>query len=172
MTTSVEVPTGFEFWRKQLDRLGDRPPIPVLEATAGALRDHLAAAGSERWTRSAGEGVWTPADVAGHLFDVEWIFGFRTRTSAFDVDAGFPDCDQNRWVEEQREKRPPLPELIEHFARLRAANLALWVRLCPADLDRTGRHLGAGVSLSVGTLLRILAGHDLGHLQQVHDRLA
>jgi len=49
---------------------------------------------------------------------------------------------------------------------MRQLNLALWRQLSPAELKRTGRHDQRGPE-SLETMLRMMAGHDLSHLDQI-----
>jgi len=55
---------------------------------------------------------------------------------------------------------------VEMFRTMRQFNLALWTRVSPADLQRTGQHNERGPE-SLGVMLRMLAGHDLSHLDQI-----
>jgi hypothetical protein len=49
---------------------------------------------------------------------------------------------------------------------MRLFNLALWKRTSPEDLKGTGQHNERGPE-SQGVMLRLLAGHDLSHLDQI-----
>ena len=62
-------------------------------------------------------------------------------------------------------EREPL-ELVEIFRTLLQLNLAEWRRTSPEDLKRTGQHNERGLE-SLGVMLRLLAGHDLSHLDQI-----
>ena len=57
-------------------------------------------------------------------------------------------------------------ELVEIFRTLRQFNLAVWRRTSSADLERTGQHNERGPE-SLRVMLRLLAGHDLSHLDQI-----
>jgi hypothetical protein len=52
------------------------------------------------------------------------------------------------------------------FRTMRHFNLAMWKRMSPADLQRTGQHNERGPE-SLGLMLRVMAGHDLSHLDQI-----
>ena len=45
-------------------------------------------------------------------------------------------------------------------------NLAVWKRTSPEDLKRTGQHNERGPE-TLDVMLRLLAGHDLSHLDQI-----
>ena len=40
-----------------------------------------------------------------------------------------------------------------------------------SDLERTGEHVGAGITISLSTLLRVQTGHDLRHLTQLRNAI-
>ena len=74
--------------------------------------------------------------------------------------------DQDLWVAGQRHNEREPSELVEMFRTMRQFSLALWKRMSPADLQRTGQHNERGPE-SLGVMLRLLAGHDLSHLDQI-----
>jgi hypothetical protein len=61
-------------------------------------------------------------------------------------------------------ERKPL-ELVEVFRTLRLFNLTEWRGTSAEHLERTGRHNERGLE-SLGVMLRLVAGHDLSHLDQ------
>ena len=63
----------------------------------------------------------------------------------------------------------PLTLALDQLRSLRAANLHLWTRLTPAQLDRVALHAERGPE-SVEHLLRLLGAHDLVHRRQI-DRI-
>lgn len=50
---------------------------------------------------------------------------------------------------------------------MRLFNLAVWKRMLPADCERNGHHNERGPE-SLGVILRMMAGHDLSHLDQIN----
>jgi hypothetical protein len=73
---------------------------------------------------------------------------------------------QDSWVARQRYNEFEPAELVQTFRALRDFNLAAWRRTSRADLERTGQHNERGPE-SLGVMLRLLAGHDLSHLDQI-----
>ena len=55
---------------------------------------------------------------------------------------------------------------MDTFRTLRELNLAAWKRVPAADLARAGQHNERGPE-SLDVMLRLLAGHDLSHLNQI-----
>ena len=74
--------------------------------------------------------------------------------------------NQDLWVAGQRHNEREPSEHVEMFRTMRQFNLALWRRISPAGLKRTGQHNERGPE-SLEVTLRMLAGHDLSHLDQI-----
>lgn len=135
--------------------LGQRNPLEVLAQTpsrlADIVRDHSATVLRTR----PFEVKWTPNEVIGHLADGEWVYGYRLRLILCEGNPAIVGTNQDLWVAVQRHNEREPSELVEMFRVMRQFNLGLWKRLSPADLSR------------VGLMLRIMAGHDLSHLDQI-----
>jgi DinB superfamily len=156
-----------QIYRENLFKLlGDRDPLDVLAQTASVLnaiaRKHSAAVLRTR----PFEGKWTPNEVIGHLVDSEWVYGYRLRLVLCETDPAILGTSQELWVAGQRHNDREPAELVAIFRPMREFNLALWKRLSPADLQRSGRHNERGEE-SLGVMLRMMAGHDLSHLDQI-----
>ena len=165
-----DVNPAYGFLNAQIALLGSRDPIDVLAATSGSLEDIVAQHSIEELQRRTDES-WTGVEILVHLTDMEWIFGFRARTILCDDNPRLPEIDQNAWVSVQRPNDWPPEQVIVDFRALRGVNLQMWKRMTESDLERTGEHVGAGITISLGTLLRVHAGHDLRHLSQLHTAL-
>ncbi|HUA84833.1 MAG TPA: DinB family protein [Bryobacteraceae bacterium] len=147
--------------------------IALLSRTPAAL-DVLLRGLPEMWTRrNEGEGTWTAFDVVGHL-----IHGERTdwmpRTRMI-LELGesrtFEPFDMSGHVRECQGKS--MGEMLDDFARLRAANLAQLQALNPRqeDLARRGRHPALG-PVTLSQLLAAWAAHDMTHLHQISRIMA
>lgn len=156
---------AYDFLRRQLDLLGERDPLPVLAATPGRLERLVERHPAAAFAARPAPGKWSGAEVLGHLADTEWIFGFRVRAILAEDRPLLQPADQDRWVARQRHHETPPARSVERLAALRRINLDLWRGLSAEDLARTGRHAGAGIDFSLALLRRVLAGHDLLHLE-------
>jgi hypothetical protein len=142
--------------------------LPILRRTPGVLRTLLEGI-PEPWVRATeGPGTWSPFDVVGHL-----IHGERTdwlprveHILAHGAAVPFPVFD--RFAQFEASKGRELPELLDTFAELRAANLERFaaLQLTPADLARPGLHPALS-AVTLGEHLATWVAHDLGHLAQV-----
>jgi hypothetical protein len=146
--------------------LGDLNPLDVLADTASRLAEIVRTHSTTVLRTRPFRGKWTPNEVIGHLADSEWVYGYRLRLVLCQDQPVILGTIQDLGVAGQRHnEREPL-ELAEMFRTLRQFNLALWKRLTPADLERTGQHNERG-SESLDVMLRMWAGHYLSHMDQI-----
>ncbi|HEY6211658.1 MAG TPA: DinB family protein [Vicinamibacterales bacterium] len=147
--------------------------IALLSRTPKVL-DALLRDMPDAWTRTdEGDGTWTPAAVVAHLNHTErknWITRARVILDAGEARA-FDPLDREGGAEDRQ--RPPLAEMLDEFARLRADSLRELraMRLQPADLERRGRHPAFG-GVTLSQLLATWATHDLTHLHQISRVMA
>ena len=146
--------------------LGDRNPLEVLAQTASTLADIVHKHSATVLRTRPFEGKWTPNEVIGHLADGEWVYGYRLRLILCEDNPAILGTNQDLGVAGQRHNEGEPSEFVEMFRTMRQFNLALWKRMSPADWERTGQHNERGPE-SLGVMLRMLAGHDLSHLNQI-----
>jgi len=161
---SVSDPQAYR--EKMFKLLGDRNPLEVLAQTASTLADIVRKHSATVLRTRPFEGKWTPNEIIGHLADSEWVHGYRLRLILCEDNPAILGMNQDLWVARQRHNEREPSELVEMFRTMRQFNLVLWKRMSPADLKRTGRHNERGLE-SLGVMLRMLAGHDLSHLEQI-----
>ena len=146
--------------------LGDQNPLEVLAQTASRLANIVCAHSATVLRTRPFEGKWTPNEIVGHLVDGELVYGYRLRLIVSEDNPAILGTNQDLWVARQRHNDREPSELVDMFRWMRAFNLALWKRVPPADWNRTGQHNERGPE-SLGVMLRLWAGHDLSHLDQI-----
>lgn len=151
---------------KMFKLLGSQDPMQVLAATASALTEIVSSHDAAVLRARPFEGKWTPNEIIGHLTDSEWVYGYRLRLIVSEDLPTILGTQQDRWVSAQQHNERAPSELVETFRTLRALNLAAWRRVPAADLERAGQHNERGLE-SLDVMLRLLAGHDLSHLNQI-----
>ena len=151
---------------KMFKLLGDRDPFEVLGQTASTLADIVHKHATTVLRARPFEGKWTPNEIIGHLTDSEWVYGYRLRLILCEDNPMILGINQDSWVAAQRHNEREPSELVEIFRTMRSFNLALWKRTSAEDLKRSGEHNERGPE-SLGVMLRLLAGHDLSHLDQI-----
>ncbi len=151
--------------------LGDRDPLEVMASTPVTLAEIVSRHSAETMRVRPFEGKWTPSEIVGHLTDTEFVFGYRMRAILCEDNPKISGMDQELWVIGQRYNEPEPSELVDMFRGLRTYNLALWRRMSPEDLKRTGTHEERGPE-SLELMMRMEAGHDLSHIDQIQRYLA
>jgi hypothetical protein len=162
MTTRAGVSVSDpQAYRENLFKLlDDRNPLKVLAQTASTLADIVRKHSAKVLRTRSFEGKCTPNEVIGHLADGEWVYGYRLRLIRCEGHASIVSTNQDLWVTGQRHNEREPSELVEMLRTIRQFNLALWKRMSPADLERTGQHNERGPE-SLGLMSRMMAGHDL-----------
>jgi uncharacterized damage-inducible protein DinB len=109
---------------------------------------------------------WSVAEILAHLADVEIVIGWRMHSILGAPGTAVQAYDQNAWViAGHYEKRDPRKS-IELQRAVREANLALLKTLSPEQWKQFGQHAERGRE-SIETIVRMVAGHDLNHIQQI-----
>src|SRR6185295_3472698 len=106
-----------------------------------------------------------------HLADGEIVGGFRMRFILGAPGAAIVAYDQDKWVTSGHYDRRDPRKSLEQFRVLRDANLALLESLEPEQWQHCGIHSERGQE-SIELIVRMFAGHDLNHLQQIEKILA
>jgi hypothetical protein len=150
--------------------LDGRRPLDVLGETPGGLRGIVADRSADLLRQRPFADKWTPNEILSHLMDVEWVFGYRTRTMVCDDRPTLIGIDQDLWVRTQRHNERDPGEILDTFSALRRLNLVFWGGLTGDQLERVGVHSERGDE-SVGLMLTMLAGHDLVHIDQLRRYL-
>ena len=146
---------------RMMELLGDQDPILVLEATPVRLEEVLLNVGDVE--RPYAPGKWDARHILAHLADNELAAGFRLRQTVAGVGT-VQSYDQDVWATRYARADPALS--LETFRALRAWNLALYAGFSLEDWLTVVQHPERG-PLSVDVMVRMLAGHDLNHLEQL-----
>jgi hypothetical protein len=113
---------------------------------------------------------WSPAEILAHLADVEIVLGWRLRSILGAPGTPIQAFDQDAWVTAGHyEKRDPRKSVAQQRA-VREANLALLKSLSPEQWKHYGQHSERGQE-SIEHIVRMMAGHDLNHIQQIERAL-
>ena len=142
--------------------------LPVLTRTPAVLDAWLRDLPGV-WTEAdEGPGTWSAFDVVGHLIHGERTDWLPRARILLEHGEARPFEPFDRFAQERESAGKTLPELLETFAALRAANLDALraLDLTAADLERRGAHPALG-PVTLGELLATWVAHDLGHLAQI-----
>jgi hypothetical protein len=172
----MESPVSFDpvaapdaYRRSLLTAVGEQDPVAVLGAGPGSMRQLVVDAQANLRIRpEAGE--WSVIECLAHLTDAELVTGGRLRWIAAEDEPDIVGYDQDLWVNGLRQVDEDPESLLAAYGALRRWNLDLWARVPEADRTRVGVHRERGRE-SFELTFRLLAGHDLVHLDQARRTL-
>lgn len=166
----IHLPAGLAYDRPVSDFIGETTDL--LRRTPELLRALLVGV-PESWTDTPDvPDGWRPRDVVGHLITGELTDWIARTERILEHGTAQPFDRFDRFAHEDRDADVPLDELVAHFARLRAENLARLAELArEEDLDRRGLHPSLG-EVTLRELLATWAVHDLDHTAQIFAAMA
>jgi DinB family protein len=129
-----------------------------LDTTSARLRAVPEARGGFRYAPEK----WSVKEVVLHLADTERIMAYRALRIARGDPTPLPAFDENAYVPLSGADAQPLAELVEGWADVRRATLALFRQLPAEAWLRRG--VASGKPVSVRALGWIIAGHERHHL--------
>ena len=147
-----------------LGLLGDRNPIEALEANSKRVETVARRLGDAGLSRSYGPGKWTGKQILAHLADAEIGIGFRIRQVLSEENHRIQPWDEGAWA--RRYTNVDVESALASYLASRRWNLSLLRGLSSEDLEREAFHPERGPE-KLGTVVLVLAGHDLNHLAQL-----
>jgi uncharacterized damage-inducible protein DinB len=152
-----------------LSLVGGREPMDVLRQTPDAVRSKVAGLSDGQLSAPEASGKWSMRQVVRHLADSDLVWGYRMRMVLAHDRPTITGYDQDLWAERLRYDRADLEQALQELTVFRRSNLGLLAGASAADRQRVGVHAERGEE-SVDHMIRMYAGHDLLHLQQL-DRI-
>lgn len=162
----TEDPEGYQ--RALLDLLGDRDALDVLASTPEKIEDLCVDLDVAVLQRQPAPGEWSAEEVLAHLLDAEIVHSFRWRMTLAQPGSEFPGYAQDPWA---ALAHPSFPEMLAAFSALRRLNVWLAEETPSDQWDKTGVHAERGPE-TFDVALRVAAGHDLAHLEQLERAIA
>lgn len=143
----------------------------ILAVLAGQLDEvvtRLGAVPDRRGDYRYAAGKWSLKEILGHLSDTERVFAYRALRIGRGDSTPLPGFDDQAWIAELGLAEHPLAEVVEEWAHVRRATLALFRHLPAAAWRRRGT---AGEQpTSVRALAYVVAGHTRHHVRVVEER--
>jgi uncharacterized damage-inducible protein DinB len=144
--------------------LGDQNPTQVIAATASKLQNVVTRLSAEQVNRSPAPGKWSIREIICHLADCEMVFAFRIRQTLAEPHHVIQPFDQDKWAKPYAAYTAQ--QALAAFAAVRDWNLAL-VRTLPAEALQTPVTHPERGTMTLGTIIETMGGHDVNHLKQV-----
>jgi uncharacterized damage-inducible protein DinB len=123
---------------------------------------------SDKADHAYAPGKWTIKQMLAHMIDTERVFAYRLLCFMRKDATPLPGFDENEYAENNEVSTRSLTDLADEFRTLRTANLYLYRSVT----EEASVHLGNanGHAMSVRAQLHVIAGHELHHLNILHER--
>lgn len=148
--------------------LGDRDPAKVIAKTPRKLMKLLDDLSDDQIESRPAPGKWSLRETMAHLADCEIAWAWRLRYVYGEKSPVIQPFDQDSWA--KMYKNYSLAEAMGCFKALRKWNVAFVSGLKDADMKKVVVHPERGEE-TLWTIVRIMAGHDLHHLNALEKTL-
>lgn len=158
------------FYAAYVARVPDGGLLEMLRAQPESLRAQMADEDDDRASLPSAPGKWCLKEVLSHVNDAERVFALRLLWFARAPGSELPAFDQDAWVPHSHAARRTLHDLVDEFAAVRAATLALVTSL--TDEAAAYQGIASGHPVTVRALAWIIAGHVDHHLARLRPAQA
>jgi DinB superfamily len=141
-------------------------PLAVQAATPKKLERLLKGVPAAKLRKRPAPGKWSVSEIMAHLADAEIVGAFRMRLILGAPGTAITPFDQDAWVVSGHYEKRDARKSLELFRAVREANLVLLKSLTPEQWKHHGMHAERGQE-SIEHVVRMFAGHDVNHLQQI-----
>jgi hypothetical protein len=158
--------TPQQYATRILGKLNGKDPIEILESSSSRLEALV----SQLQNQQTQNETWNAVEILTHLAESEIVYGYRMRKALNASGTPIEATDQNVWVKNATylQKNPQLALTL--FQILRKANISFLKSLTPQQMENFGIHSERGKE-SIAQMARMIAGHDINHLQQLEKLL-
>jgi hypothetical protein len=162
--------TAQQYIRRITAHVEGQHPLTILAATASRLERLMNGVPARALRERTAADKWSASEIVAHLGDAEIVTGFRIRLILGAPGTAIAAYDQDSWVTSGHYGTRDPHKSIEQFRVLREANLDLLKSLTPEQWQQHGMHSERGQE-TIEQIVRMTAGHDINHLQQVERLL-
>lgn len=156
------------YFGRYIAEAGPADPLTTMREQLETTPAFFASAGEARAGYRYAPGKWSIREILGHLADSERIFSYRALRLARADATPLPSFDENGLVAAADFDSRPLASVIEEWAAVRRASLALFESLSDEALRRRGTVSNG--PMSVRALIWIIPGHERHHLTVLRER--
>lgn len=158
--------TPYQYTQRVLGYVGQKQPLAVQAATPRKLVRLIKGVTTSKLRKRPAPDKWSVAEILAHLADAEIVGGFRMRLILGAPGTPVAAFDQDSWVASGHYAERDPRKSVEQFRVVREANIALLKSLTPEQWKHYGMHSERGQE-SIEHIVKMFAGHDINHLQQI-----
>jgi hypothetical protein len=163
--------TAQEYIQRMLGNIGGQNPLKSQAATAKKLERLVKGVPAAKLRKRPAPEKWSVVEILAHLADAEIVGSWRIRAILGAPGTPIQAFDQDAWVAAGHYAKRDPRKCIGQFRALREANLALLQSLTPEQWKHHGMHSERGEE-TVEHIVRMFAGHDINHVQQIERILS
>jgi len=158
--------THEEYTARLASYVEGRDPIAMQRAAPAAIAQLLQNIPPARLNESPAPGKWSITQIIMHLAEDELTSTWRYRQMLEHDTPPLLGFDQDLWAGLSDYASWDPQEALAMFRLLREANLKMFAQLTPEQWKRGGVHAERG-KLTVRSLCRHMAAHDINHIEQI-----
>ena len=163
--------TPQEYTKRILGNAEGVDPLKVQAGTAKKLERLIKGVPASKLRKRPAPEKWSVGEILAHLADSEIVVGWRLRQILGAPGTPIQAYDQDSWAAAGHYAKRDPRKSAEQFRIVREANLALLKSLTPEQWKHHGMHAERGVE-SIEHIVRMIAGHDINHTNQVERIVA
>ncbi|HEY8405009.1 MAG TPA: DinB family protein [Flavobacteriales bacterium] len=165
----IKKPTSSNGWLDQyLDLVTEDDLITGFKNQTSESLEFFSGLTEEQLLYRYEEGKWNIKELLVHMMDAERVFCYRAlRFARYDqtVLAGY---SHNDYVMNSKASERSIRSLLEEYAVVRTATVALFSNFAPEVLDNRG--VANGVDMCVAAIGFAILGHERHHLQVIREK--
>ena len=158
--------TPQQYTQRILAHTDNKEPLQVQQTTPKKLSKLIRKLNKKQLSKRPAPGKWSISEILAHLADTELAVGWRMRMILTQNATPVQAFDQDAWANTFNYLRRDSKTSLETFRVLRENNLGLLKSVPKTLWENYGMHQERGKE-SIAHMVRLLAGHDLNHLQQI-----
>lgn len=158
--------TPQQYIQRIIGYLDGKDPLRVQQETPKKLRNLIKPLAKKQLLKRPAAEKWSIGEIVAHLADTELVGSWRLRSVLSSNGIPIQAYDQDVWAETFAYSRRDPQVSVETFRVLRENNLALLKALPKSLWQNYGIHQERGKE-TITQIVRMFAGHDLNHLQQI-----
>ena len=150
-----------EYYGKYIEKVPGTDVLGILESQRVRMLQLFAGRSERDGNFRYAPGKWTIKEVLGHVTDAERIFTYRALRIARGDQTPLASFEQDDYVKDGRFASRTLADLVEEFAAVRGASIALFRSFDDAAWSKRG--VASEKEVTVRALGFITAGHQIHH---------
>jgi hypothetical protein len=153
---------------KYVALVGDGEILDILAGQSAGMAALLRTLPEDRGQFRYEPEKWSIKEVIGHVIDTERAFVYRALCFSREGGVPLPGFDQDAWVKNAGSNGRSFSSLAAEYDAVRRATIAFFTHLEAEAWTRSG--IANNREFSVRAIAYIVAGHELHHLNILHER--